>query len=88
MFLDNRNVYLEERKKLLKMRKKELEVLLEDLYKRRFEEHDIQLDVYYRLVSQVYNSKTRKGNSLIFHLKNFVGIVVGLIITSYIRYIS
>lgn len=85
MFLDSRNVYLEERKRLLKMRKKELEVLLGDLYKRRFEEHDVQIDAYYRLVSHVYNSKTRKGNSLIFHLKNFIGIVANMVITSYIR---
>jgi len=84
MFLDNRETYLKERSKLLQKSKRDLEILLEGLHKRRFEEHDIQIDAYYRLVSHVYNVRVRNGSSLIFHLKNFLGIVGSMILTSYL----
>lgn len=73
MNLDDREVYIRERQKLCKLSTKKLEALLEELFARRYGEHDISIDAYYRIASQVYNARVRKGNSLIFHLKSFIG---------------
>ena len=73
MNLDNKEVYLQEREKLCKLQTKELEALLGELYYRRYIEYDITVDTYYRIASQVYNTRMRKGSSLIYHLKNFLG---------------
>lgn len=73
MNLDDREVYLQERRKLYRLQTRELEDLLGELYRRRFVEYDVSIDVYYRIVSQVYNTRIRSGNSLIYHLKNFIG---------------
>ena len=72
MNLDNREIYLRERQKLFKLSTKQLEALLGELFARRYGEHDISVDAYYRIVAQVYNTRLRKGDSLIFHLKNFL----------------
>lgn len=87
MNLDDKALYESEQKKLLKMSVPQLEKLLEELYEERFNKHNIELDVYYRLVSQVRNIKTRTGKSLIFHMQKFLGAVVSLIISYYIHYI-
>lgn len=73
MNLDDREVYLHERRKLYRLQTRELEDLLEELYRRRFVEYDVSIDAYYRIVSQVYNTRIRSGSSLIYHLKNFIG---------------
>lgn len=73
MNLDDREVYLRERQKLIRMSTSKLEELLEELFARRYGDYDISLDVYYRIASQVYNTRMRKGSSLIYHLKNFLG---------------
>lgn len=70
--LDNRETYLQERAKLLKLSLNQLEVILKDLFIRRFEKHEIEVEAYYRIVSHVYNHKARNGTSLIFHLKKLV----------------
>jgi hypothetical protein len=72
MNLDNREIYLRERQKLFKLSTKQLEALLGELFARRYGEHDISVDAYYRIVAQAYNTRLRKGDSLIFHLKNFL----------------
>jgi len=73
MNLDDKVTYLEERIKLCRLKTKELESLLEKLYWERFVKYDITLEAYYRIASQVYNVRTRKGSSLIYHLKKFLG---------------
>jgi len=73
MNLDDKVTYLRERRKLFRLKTGELEGLLEKLYQRRFVEYDITVDAYYRIVSQIYNTRTRTGSSLIYHLKNFLG---------------
>lgn len=82
LYFPTRESYLLEQRKLNRMGVKELEDLLGYLYERRYVDQDISYESYYRLTSHVYVQKTRKDQSLIFHLKNFLGIVVGLIIIS------
>lgn len=84
MNLDDRSIYIQERNKLLRLNTKKLETMLGELHTRRFETQDITVDAYYRMVSHVYNVKVRTGKSLIYHMKNFLGIVVGLILSSYL----
>lgn len=68
-----REEWYQERSRLLGMKSKDLEKLLGQLYEKRYVEQDINYESYYRLVSHVYIQKTREGQSLIFHLKNFLG---------------
>lgn len=84
MNLDDRSIYIQERNKLLRLSTQKLETMLGELYTRRFETQDITIDAYYRMVSHVYNVKVRSGKSLIFHMQKFLGIVVGLILSSYL----
>ena len=84
MNLDDRSIYIQERNKLLRLSTQKLETMLGELHTRRFETQDITIDAYYRMVSHVYNVKVRTGKSLIYHMKNFLGIVVGLILSSYL----
>ena len=72
MNLDDREIYIRERQKLCRLGTKQLEALLEELFARRYEKYDISIDAYYRIASQVYNGRIRKGSSLIFHLKSFI----------------
>lgn len=73
MNLDDREVYIRERQKLYLLSTDQLEALLEELFARRYGEHDISVDAYYRIASHVYNFQKRQGGSLIFHLKSFIG---------------
>lgn len=82
--LKTKKDYETEIKKLGRMSKAELEKLLGELYQKRYIDQDINYESYYRITSHVYVQKTRTGSSLIFHLKKFLGIVVGVIISSYI----
>lgn len=70
--------------RLVRKSDNELEALLADLYKRRYIDYEIEIDEEYRVTSHVYLSRNRTGNSLIFHLKKFLGIVGYLIISSYL----
>lgn len=85
MNLDDKVIYLQERGKLIRLSTARLEEMLRDLYDRRFNQQDISVDAYYRLVSHVYNTRVRSGGSLVYHLKNFLGAVVSLIFVSYLN---
>lgn len=73
MNLDNRTERSQVTKQLLRKKVKELEALLKDLYYRRYYNYEIEIDAYYRLASHIYLSKVRNGNTLIFHMQNFLG---------------
>ncbi len=60
----------------------QLQKELGELYKKRFVEHDIECTEVYRVAARVYNTRTRSGSGLIFHLKNFVPTFIILIIGS------
>ena len=62
MFLDNKEVYVEECNKLYKMSIKRLEKLIGELFIQRFEEHNIEVDAYYRLAGWVLNQRTKEHN--------------------------
>lgn len=68
MFLDDQEAYQKECSRLLKMPIKKLETLVGELYDRRVNQHDIEVEAQYRLAGWVLNQKT-KANSLIYHLK-------------------
>lgn len=73
LVLRTKEEYDTEIQKLNKMSKKELEDLLGMLYQKRYVDQDISYESYYRITSHVYVQKTRSGQSLIFHLKTFLG---------------
>lgn len=68
MFLDDQEVYQEERSKLFKMSIEELEELVGELFIQRFDNHNIEVDAYYRLAGWVLVQKTKQHKSLIYHL--------------------
>ena len=68
MFLDTKEAYKKECSRLFRMPIKKLETLIGELYDRRFNHHDIEIDAQYRLAGWVLNQKTNR-NSLIHHLK-------------------
>lgn len=78
MNLDDKALYLQEQNRLIRLGTTKLEALLEELHDRRYNRYDISVDAHYRLVSHVYNARVRSGSSLIYHLKNFLGIVACL----------
>lgn len=67
--------YAQERSRLNKMPIWRLQVLLGELYQQRYEQNDITVENLHRLASSVYIQRTRRAPSLLFHLKNFVGVV-------------
>ena len=69
MFLDDKSIYEIERSKLFRMSIEELEVLIGELYDRRVNRHDIEIEAYYRLAGWVLNQRTKQYDSLIFHIK-------------------
>jgi hypothetical protein len=50
----------------------ELEKELGILFKKRFEEYNIEVTESYRIASLVYNKRTRSGTGLIFHMQEFL----------------
>jgi hypothetical protein len=54
----------------------QLQKELGEIYKKRFVEHDIEYAEVYRVAARVYNTRTRDGSGLIFHLKNFVPFLI------------
>ena len=81
MNLDNKKNYQREMKLLNRLPLNKLKAFVGELYQTRFEEHDIEVESYYRLASHVLNQRKENRQSLIFHLKN---LVVGLVIVSYL----
>ena len=80
MNLDSKENYQREMKLLHRLPLGELKSFVGELYRTRFEEHNIEEDAYYRLASHVLNQRKEGRQSLIFHMKN---LVAGLILISY-----
>ena len=77
--MDKKN-YMATYMRYCKMPIDELQRQLKVLYRRRYDEHDIEYHEEYRLASRAYITRTKSGSGLIFHLKNFIPVLV-LIIT-------
>lgn len=69
MFLDDKSIYEKERSKLFRMPIKTLETLIGELFIRRFDEHNIEVEAQYRLAGWVLIQRTKQYDSLIYHLK-------------------
>lgn len=76
MEIDNREAYLRERRLLNRLPLKELQKLVGELFNIRYIDQDIEVDAYYRLASSVLLERSNKGQTLVFHLKNFLGILL------------
>ena len=50
----------------------ELERELGILFKKRYEEYNIEVAELHRIASLAYNRKTRSGTGLIFHMQEFL----------------
>jgi hypothetical protein len=68
MFLDDKELYMKEQKRLFRMSLSKLETLVGELHQRRVMEHDIEVEAQYRLAGWVLIQRTKKDNSLIYHL--------------------
>ena len=55
------------------MSTEKLQEVLKELGRRRYEEYDTTCCTEHRIAARVYLEKTRKGESLVFHLQNFLG---------------
>jgi len=71
MNLGNREEYFKEQRLLLKVPIKKLERMVGELYKIRYEDQDITVDAYYRLAASVLLRRSGKGQTLVYHLKNY-----------------
>ncbi len=78
--LDNKENYQREMKLLYKLSLDKLKSFVGELYKIRFEDHDIEVDAYYRLATHVLTQRKENRQTLIFHMKN---LVASLILISY-----
>lgn len=76
MNLDNKENYHKEKTLLERMPLESLQKLVGELHNIRYIDNDIEVDAYYRLASSVLIDRTRSGQSLIFHLKNYLGLVL------------
>jgi len=80
--LDDKQIYLSERRILKRMPLANLKKLVGELYVQRFDNNDIELDGYYRLATSVLLDRKENKTSLIFHLQN---LVVSIILSIFIR---
>ena len=85
MNLDNRENYQREMRLLYRLPLGKLKSFVGELYQTRFEEHDIEIDAYYRLASHVLNKRRGRRQLLTFHMKN---LVAGMILISYLHNIN
>jgi hypothetical protein len=70
--LDNKKNYAKAYGRYYAMPVPELEKELGILFKKRFEEYNIEVTESYRIASLVYNRRTRSGTGLIFHMQEFL----------------
>lgn len=70
--MKTREEYLKRRKELGRLTIEGLEKLLGKLYEERYVKQDISVESEHRLASSVYRQKVKKGESLIFHMKNLI----------------
>jgi len=80
MNLDDKLTYKREHVRLCNMPLDELKDLVAGLGKKRYEEQDIEVDAHFRMASGILHQKARTGGSLIFHMKNFMGVLVGMVL--------
>jgi len=80
--LDDKQIYLSERRILKRMPLANLKKLVGELYVQRFDNNDIEVDGYYRLATSVLLDRKENKTSLIFHLQN---LVVSIILSIFIR---
>jgi len=80
MNLDDKLTYKREHVRLCNMPFDELKDLVASLGKKRYEERDIEVDAHFRMASGILHQKARSGGSLIFHMKNFLGALVGMVL--------
>jgi hypothetical protein len=80
MNLDDKLAYQSEHVRLCRIPLQELKNLVAELGKKRYEEQDIEVDAHFRMASGILHQKLRSGGSLIFHMKNFLGVLVGWIL--------
>lgn len=80
MNLDDKLTYQSEHIRLCRMPLEDLKDLVASLGKKRYEEQDIEVDAHFRMASAILHQKARTGGSLIFHMKNFLGVLVGWIL--------
>jgi hypothetical protein len=76
MNLDNRENYLKEKRLLKRMSLSNLQRLVGELHNIRYIDHDVEVHAYHRLASSVLLERSNSGKSLIFHLKNFIGLML------------
>lgn len=70
--MKTREDYIKRRKELARLSIEGLEKLLGKLYEERYVKQDISVESEHRLASSVYRQKVKKGESLIFHMKNLI----------------
>lgn len=80
MNLDDKVIYKNQHMKLCKMPLEKLRDLVAELGKKRYGEQDIEVDAHFRMASGILHQRARSGGSLIFHMKNFMGVLVGFIL--------
>jgi hypothetical protein len=70
--LDNKKNYAKAYANYYAMPVPELERELGILFKKRYEEYNIEVAEAHRIASLVYNKRTRSGTGLIFHMQEFL----------------
>ena len=68
-----RDLYLYHYARFRAMTITKLERVLGELWEKRYTECDNNYVNEHRIAARVYLEKTRKGDSLLFHLKNYLG---------------
>jgi hypothetical protein len=71
--LDNKINYSKAYLAYCKMPLVKLQDEMRELHNRKYVLYDLEAGEYYRIASRAYNVRTRTGNGLIFHMKNFLG---------------
>jgi hypothetical protein len=70
---EERNNYYSHYFNFKRMPLQKLERVLGELWEKRYTDHDISCYNEHRIAARVYLERTKKGESLIFHLQNFLG---------------
>lgn len=70
--LDDKREYLRVRMRYSAMKTPTLENEVARLYRKKYEEHDLESYEPHRIASAVLNRRTRSGTGLIFHMNKFL----------------
>lgn len=70
---EERDFYLYHYARFRAMSITKLEQVLGELWEKRYTEYDNSCVNEHRIAARAYLEKTRKGDSLVFHLKNYLG---------------